>query len=98
MFCFICSAVLIFEEIQGDNLYNKTLKITDFGLAREIYQTTKMSAAGTYAWMPPEVIKDGTYSKYEPFKIRNFTNILQVFRCLELRSSSLGINYWRNSV
>ncbi|KAL5275164.1 MAP3K11 family protein [Megaselia abdita] len=58
------SNILIFEEIIEDNLYNKTLKITDFGLAREIYQTTKMSAAGTYAWMPPEVIKDGTYSKF----------------------------------
>ena len=41
----------------------KTLKITDFGLAREINQTTKISAAGTYAWMAPEVIKTSTYSK-----------------------------------
>lgn len=55
--------VLIFEAIEGDNLHKKTLKITDFGLARELYNTTRMSAAGTYAWMPPEVISRGTYSK-----------------------------------
>ncbi|KAL9698782.1 hypothetical protein quinque_002223 [Culex quinquefasciatus] len=35
----------------------------DFGLAREAYKTERMSAAGTYAWMPPEVIRDATYSK-----------------------------------
>uniref|UniRef100_A0A1A9W8T6 mitogen-activated protein kinase kinase kinase n=1 Tax=Glossina brevipalpis TaxID=37001 RepID=A0A1A9W8T6_9MUSC len=49
------SNVLIFEAIEDDNLHKKTLKITDFGLARELYNTTRMSAAGTYAWMPPEV-------------------------------------------
>ncbi|XP_043399240.1 mitogen-activated protein kinase kinase kinase 21 isoform X5 [Chelonia mydas] len=42
---------------------NKTLKITDFGLAREWHRTTKMSAAGTYAWMAPEVIKSSVFSK-----------------------------------
>ncbi|XP_048475702.1 mitogen-activated protein kinase kinase kinase 11-like [Rhincodon typus] len=40
-----------------------TLKITDFGLAREWHKTTKMSTAGTYAWMAPEVIKTSTFSK-----------------------------------
>ncbi|TNN25881.1 Mitogen-activated protein kinase kinase kinase 11 [Liparis tanakae] len=40
-----------------------TLKITDFGLAREWHKTTKMSTAGTYAWMAPEVIKSSTFSK-----------------------------------
>ena len=39
------------------------LKITDFGLAREISNTTRMSAAGTYAWMAPEVIRTNTFSK-----------------------------------
>lgn len=57
------SNVLISESIDGGDLRGKTLKITDFGLAREAYNTTRMSAAGTYAWMPPEVIKAGTYSK-----------------------------------
>lgn len=56
------SNVLISESIDA-SLRGKTLKITDFGLAREAYNTTRMSAAGTYAWMPPEVIKAGTYSK-----------------------------------
>lgn len=60
---FISISVLISEAIDGDNLQNKTLKITDFGLAREVYKTTRMSAAGTYAWMPPETIKCSTYSK-----------------------------------
>lgn len=61
--CVFYSLVLIYETIEDNNLQNKTLKITDFGLAREVYNTTRMSAAGTYAWMPPEVIKCGTYSK-----------------------------------
>ncbi|CAG9806107.1 unnamed protein product [Chironomus riparius] len=57
------SNVLISEPIDDSDLRGRTLKITDFGLAREAYNTTRMSAAGTYAWMPPEVIKAGTYSK-----------------------------------
>ncbi|XP_047508669.1 mitogen-activated protein kinase kinase kinase 11 isoform X3 [Pieris napi] len=57
------SNVLLSETILTDDmLENKTLKITDFGLAREVYKTTRMSAAGTYAWMPPEVIKNSTFS------------------------------------
>lgn len=55
--------VLIYDAIEDNNLQNKTLKIIDFGLAREMYNTTRMSAAGTYAWMPPEVLKTGTYSR-----------------------------------
>ena len=46
-----------------EDLLFKTLKITDFGLAREVANTTKISAAGTYAWMAPEVIKTSTFSK-----------------------------------
>ncbi|XP_015263141.1 PREDICTED: mitogen-activated protein kinase kinase kinase 10 [Gekko japonicus] len=55
--------VLILEPIENDDLSGKTLKITDFGLAREWHKTTKMSAAGTYAWMAPEVIKLSLFSK-----------------------------------
>lgn len=55
--------VLVKEPIDDGNLMNKTLKITDFGLAREAYNTTKMSQAGTYAWMAPEAIKLQQYSK-----------------------------------
>ena len=44
-------------------MFKQTLKITDFGLAREVNHTTKISAAGTYAWMAPEVIKTSTFSK-----------------------------------
>ncbi|KAL1510042.1 hypothetical protein ABEB36_004698 [Hypothenemus hampei] len=57
------SNVLLSEPIENDDLNHKTLKITDFGLAREVYQTTRMSQAGTYAWMAPEVIRDSTFSK-----------------------------------
>ncbi|XP_032308915.1 mitogen-activated protein kinase kinase kinase isoform X2 [Drosophila ananassae] len=57
------SNVLIYEAIEDNHLQQKTLKITDFGLAREMYNTQRMSAAGTYAWMPPEVISVSTYSK-----------------------------------
>lgn len=60
-------AVLISEEMQEDDIRGKTLKITDFGLAREVYRSTAASqrsqAVGTYAWMAPEVIKTSTYSK-----------------------------------
>lgn len=57
------SSVLILEPLERLSLSSKTLKITDFGLAREWHQTTKMSAAGTYAWMAPEVIKLSLFSK-----------------------------------
>ena len=52
------------EQVEmEDRLLFKTLKITDFGLAREVNHTTKISAAGTYAWMAPEVIKTSKFSK-----------------------------------
>ncbi|TST73076.1 Mitogen-activated protein kinase kinase kinase 10 [Bagarius yarrelli] len=57
------SNILILEPVEWDDLSGKTLKITDFGLAREWHRTTKMSAAGTYAWMAPEVIKLSLFSK-----------------------------------
>ncbi|XP_041035876.1 mitogen-activated protein kinase kinase kinase 11-like [Carcharodon carcharias] len=55
--------VLLSQPIDDDNMEGNTLKITDFGLAREWHKTTKMSTAGTYAWMAPEVIKTSTFSK-----------------------------------
>uniref|UniRef100_H0X204 Mitogen-activated protein kinase kinase kinase n=1 Tax=Otolemur garnettii TaxID=30611 RepID=H0X204_OTOGA len=57
------SNILLLEKIEHDDVSNKTLKITDFGLAREWHRTTRMSAAGTYAWMAPEVIKSSLFSK-----------------------------------
>ncbi|EDV23696.1 uncharacterized protein TRIADDRAFT_26486 [Trichoplax adhaerens] len=59
------------NNILLDNCYNEenytdiTLKITDFGMARELQQrSTRMtSAGGTYAWMAPEVITTQRYSK-----------------------------------
>lgn len=62
---FLFITVLLSEAIEpNDTLENKTLKITDFGLARELYKTTRMSAAGTYAWMPPEVRIIGLTTSY----------------------------------
>ncbi|ELU16304.1 hypothetical protein CAPTEDRAFT_32270, partial [Capitella teleta] len=56
--------ILLSEDVSSTgDLSHRTMKITDFGLAREAYRTTRMSAAGTYAWMAPEVIKNSTYSK-----------------------------------
>jgi tRNA A-37 threonylcarbamoyl transferase component Bud32 len=57
------SNILILEDLENGNFSHKTLKITDFGLAKEVYHSTCMSAAGTYAWMAPEVIKHSTFSK-----------------------------------
>ncbi|XP_073465568.1 mitogen-activated protein kinase kinase kinase 9 [Aquarana catesbeiana] len=57
------SNILIVEMVENGDLSNKVLKITDFGLAREWHRTTKMSAAGTYAWMAPEVIRSSMFSK-----------------------------------
>ncbi|KAM8920990.1 mitogen-activated protein kinase kinase kinase 9 isoform 2-T2 [Pelodytes ibericus] len=57
------SNILILELVENADLSNKILKITDFGLAREWHRTTKMSAAGTYAWMAPEVIRSSMFSK-----------------------------------
>ncbi|XP_006895459.1 PREDICTED: mitogen-activated protein kinase kinase kinase MLK4-like [Elephantulus edwardii] len=58
------SNILLLEKIENDSdICDKTLKITDFGLAREWHRTTKMSAVGTYAWMAPEVIKSSLFSK-----------------------------------
>lgn len=54
--------ILLLNKIEDGNFEN-VLKITDFGLAREIMNTTRMSAAGTYAWMAPEVIRTNTFSK-----------------------------------
>ncbi|CAI5797751.1 mitogen-activated protein kinase kinase kinase 11 [Podarcis lilfordi] len=55
--------ILLAEYVDDGDVSGKTLKITDFGLAREWHKTTKMSAAGTYAWMAPEVIKSSTFSR-----------------------------------
>ncbi|CAF91481.1 unnamed protein product [Tetraodon nigroviridis] len=57
------NGVLLAEAIENECMEDLTLKITDFGLAREWHKTTKMSTAGTYAWMAPEVIKSSTFSK-----------------------------------
>ncbi|KAJ8044424.1 Mitogen-activated protein kinase kinase kinase 10 [Holothuria leucospilota] len=63
MYLELNNRVLIDELVDNNDYNGKVLKITDFGLAREVYHTTRMSAAGTYAWMAPEVIKSSVFSK-----------------------------------
>ena len=58
----ILISVLI-SQVADDCLNRCVLKITDFGLARDINHTTKMSTAGTYPWMAPEVIRSSMFSK-----------------------------------
>ena len=56
-------SVLIRESLADGDLRNKTIKITDFGLAKELTaDTTRKSVVGTYAWMSPEAIKYGQFS------------------------------------
>lgn len=62
---YIYFLVLVKEQVtdRPNSLRSVTLKITDFGLARETHHTTRMSVCGTYAWMAPEVIQASTFSK-----------------------------------
>jgi len=62
---FVVFLVLLLESVANGDITNKTLKITDFGLAREVYRNSCSSSGtgGTYAWMAPEVIKQSTFTK-----------------------------------
>lgn len=64
------------------------LKITDFGLARDINHTTKMSTAGTYPWMAPEVIRSSMFSKASD--LWRYGNFFSGFSIRFLISSKLG--------
>jgi serine/threonine protein kinase len=60
------SNILLSEDAtNGEHrLTDIVLKLTDFGLARELQKSTnEITAAGTYSHMPPEVIKSSVYSK-----------------------------------
>jgi tRNA A-37 threonylcarbamoyl transferase component Bud32 len=56
------SNILLANPITPSNLDKNIIKITDFGLAREIEHTTQMTGAGTYPWMAPEVIISNDFS------------------------------------
>ena len=56
-------AVLLRDSVDDGHLLGNVLKITDFGLARKSDHTTKMSTAGTYPWMAPEVIRSSLFSQ-----------------------------------
>lgn len=60
---FLVLIVEAIENIHDDNeLLLKTLKITDFGLAKKQLQSSSTSAAGTYPWMSPECIRSNEFS------------------------------------
>lgn len=92
--------VLLLEKIENDDIGRKTLKITDFGLAREWHKTTKMSAAGTYSWMAPEVIKSSLFSKGSDVWRYTHTPSFKGLPIgagssqLDLLSSSYGVLLW----
>jgi len=57
------SNILLRDSVDEGHLLGNVLKITDFGLARKSDHTTKMSTAGTYPWMAPEVIRSSLFSQ-----------------------------------
>lgn len=59
----IPTPVLLAYSMETTGLRDNVIKITDFGLAREIEHTTYMSGAGTYPWMAPEIIRTSNFSK-----------------------------------
>jgi serine/threonine protein kinase len=62
LFCLVLILEAI-DDVHNDNeLLHKTLKITDFGLARKLKQSSSMSVAGTFAWMSPECIRNNEFS------------------------------------
>ena len=72
-----------------ENLLRSVLKITDFGLAREMNHTTKMSTAGTYPWMAPEVIRSSMFSKASD--VWRFVHMVHIFFWLLFFRHSLVI-------
>ena len=63
--CFFCIVLLLehIADVHDDrDLLQKTLKITDFGLAKKQLQVTSKSTAGTVPWMSPECIRNNEFS------------------------------------
>eukprot|EP00043_Microstomoeca_roanoka_P018343 m.195544 g.195544 ORF g.195544 m.195544 type:complete len:1199 (+) comp16805_c1_seq1:190-3786(+) len=57
---------LVHRDLKAANILvttGHTLKISDFGLAREHTHTTRVEQAGTYAYMSPESIRLSVFSK-----------------------------------
>lgn len=59
-FLFSTDNICLFSILIGNN---EIIKISDFGTARQFEHSTKMSFAGTCAWMAPEIIRNEPYSE-----------------------------------
>lgn len=78
LFVCVCISVLV--------THNDTVKISDFGTSKELSdKSTKMSFAGTVAWMAPEVIRN------EP--VSEKVDIWWVLRCNKFETIHLFKNY-----
>jgi len=52
---------IVHRDLKSNNILvcnNHDLKITDFGVSRELDHATQITVAGTYAWMAPEIIRN----------------------------------------
>lgn len=73
------------------------IKISDFGTSREFNDiSTKMSFAGTVAWMAPEVIRNEPCSEKvkSPFESKVSTRILFQIICTQVDIWSYGVVLW----
>ena len=62
LFCLVLILEAIDDVFNDNELLEKTLKITDFGLAKKQLHTSSISAGGTFGWMSPECIRNTEFS------------------------------------
>jgi mitogen-activated protein kinase kinase kinase 13 len=58
---YLHSHKIIHRDLKSPNILignEEVIKISDFGTARPFDHSTKMSFAGTCAWMAPEIIRN----------------------------------------
>ncbi|CAK4235077.1 unnamed protein product [Aphanomyces euteiches] len=63
--CYLHSYSVIHRDFKSRNLLvdsQKGLKLTDFGISREVTEATMTVGVGTFRWMAPEVIQGQAYT------------------------------------